>query len=76
MIEPIIITFWLEFNDRLQRKTISKVFHECEPIVVQLYEYYEKKPQKLVAVKCDSFREYLATRNYFKKGKIKNEKDK
>ena len=37
MIEPVIISFWIEINSRLYHKTIPKVYNECEPIVSQLY---------------------------------------
>ena len=47
MIEPVIITFWIEVNSRLYDKTIPKVYNECEPIVSQLYKKYEKSKHKL-----------------------------
>ena len=50
MIEPVIITFWIEVNSRLYEKTIPKVYNECEPIVSQIYEQYEKSNGKVVAV--------------------------
>ena len=65
MIEPVIISFWIEINSRLYHKTIPKVYNECEPIVTQLYEQYEKSEHKLVAVKCDTFQDYKAKMEYF-----------
>jgi|TARA_E500000318_G_scaffold82448_2_gene77824 hypothetical protein len=65
MIEPVIISFWIEINSRLYHKTITKVYNECEPIVTQLYEQYEESEHKLVAVKCDTFQDYKAKMEYF-----------
>ena len=65
MIEPVIISFWIEINSRLYHKTITKVYNECEPIVTQLYEQYEVSEHKLVAVKCDTFQDYKAKMEYF-----------
>tara|TARA_R100000995_G_scaffold48646_1_gene23336 strand:- start:3935 stop:4144 length:210 start_codon:yes stop_codon:yes gene_type:complete len=65
MIEPVIISFWIEINSRLYHKTITKVYNECEPIVEKLYEQYEKSKHKLVAVKCDTFQDYKAKMEYF-----------
>jgi len=65
MIEPVIISFWIEINSRLYHKTITKVYNECEPIVEQLYEQYEKSEHKLIAVKCDTFQDYKAKMEYF-----------
>lgn len=65
MIEPIIITFWIEVNSRLYEKTIPKVYNECEPIVSQIYEQYEKSNGKIVAVKCDTYQQYKDKREYF-----------
>ena len=65
MIEPVIITFWIEINSRLYNKTIPKVYNECQPIVAQLYEQYEKSKHKLVAVKCDTSKTYRERKEYF-----------
>ena len=65
MIEPVIITFWIEVNSRLYEKTIPKVYKECEPIVSQIYEQYEKSNGKVVAVKCDTYKQYKDKREYF-----------
>ena len=65
MIAPVIITFWIEINSRLYNKTIPKVYNECQPIVAQLYEQYEKSKHKLVAVKCDTFQDYKTKMEYF-----------
>ena len=65
MIEPVIITFWIEVNSRLCEKTIPKVYNECEPIVSQIYEQYEKSNGKIVAVKCDTYKQYKDKREYF-----------
>ena len=32
MIEPFIITFWIEINDILHEKRLTKVYNECEPL--------------------------------------------
>ncbi|MBK99808.1 MAG: hypothetical protein CMI34_00135 [Opitutales bacterium] len=58
MIEPFIITFWIEINNILHEKRLTNVHTECEPIVEKLFELYEDKPEKLIAVKCDTFLSY------------------
>ena len=68
MIEPFIITFWIEINDILHEKRLTKVYNECEPIVGKLFELYEDKPEKLIAVKCDTFLEYKHKQQWRKNG--------
>jgi len=65
MIEPVIITFWIEVNSRLYEKTLPKVYNECEPIVSQIYEQYGESNDKVVAVKCDTYKQYKDKREYF-----------
>jgi hypothetical protein len=65
MIEPVIITFWIEVNSRLYEKTLPKVYNECEPIVSQIYEQYGESNGKVVAVKCDTYKQYKDKREYF-----------
>tara|TARA_Y100001936_G_C16071373_1_gene670827 strand:+ start:1194 stop:1412 length:219 start_codon:yes stop_codon:yes gene_type:complete len=58
MIEPFIITFWVELHGRLYHKRLGKVYNDCEAVVEKLYEEYKDKEEKLVAVKCDTFMDY------------------
>ena len=65
MIEPVIITFWIEVNSILYEKTIRKVYNPCDPIVSQIYEQYARSNGKVVAVKCDTYQQYKDKREYF-----------
>lgn len=58
MIEPFIITFWVELHGRLYYRKLSRSFNDCEAIVEKLYKEFEDKEEKLVAVKCDTFMDY------------------
>ena len=58
MIEPFIITFWVELHGRLYQKRLTRSFNDCEAVVEKLYKKYEDKEEKLVAVKCDTFMDF------------------
>ena len=58
MIEPFIITFWVELHGRLYHKRLSRSFNDCEAVVEKLYKEFEDKEEKLIAVKCDTFMDY------------------
>ena len=47
MIEPFIITFWVELHGRLYHKRLSRSFNDCEAIVEKLYKEFEDKEEKL-----------------------------
>jgi len=59
MIEPLIITFWVELHGQLYHKRLGRVYNnECETVVAQLYKQFKDREEKLVAVKCDTFMDY------------------
>ena len=55
MLEYIILTIWVEYNDKLHEH-YKLTPYSCESAVEKLYEEYKDKPTKLIAVKCELFR--------------------
>ena len=57
MLEYIILTIWVEYNDKLHEH-YKLTPYSCESAVEKLYEEYKDKPTTLIAVKCDSYTEF------------------
>ena len=68
MIEPFIITFWIEINNILHEKRLTEVYGGGGGGGGKLFELYEDKPEKLIAVKCDTCLEYKHKQQWRKNG--------
>jgi len=53
MLEVYLITFWLELNDKLSMKKLAPTIN-CKSTVEKLRNKYKDRPERLVAVKCDT----------------------
>ncbi len=54
MLEAVVVTMWLESSDGKLSEHRVGISRNCEQTVRNLYEEYEDKPQKVIAVKCDT----------------------
>ena len=61
MFDYFLITVWIEYNNRIYSKFLTKLFNGCETHVEKIYKQV-KPPLKIKAVKCDTPKEFYAKR--------------
>ncbi len=54
MLEAFFVTIWLETQEGQLRSYRLKPTRECERTVEQLFLKFKDRPEKLIAVKCDT----------------------
>jgi len=57
MLEYLVLTIWVEYNNILHEH-YKLTSYSCESAVEKLYKEYKDKPTKIIAIKCDSYREF------------------
>ena len=57
MLEYLVLTIWVEYNDKLHEH-YKLTPHSCEFSVEKLYEEYKDKSKKPIAVKCESYKTF------------------
>ena len=66
MLEAVVVTMWLEGSDGKLSEHAVGISRNCEQTVKSLYEEYEDKPQKIVAIKCDTSQNIKLKQEKFK----------
>ena len=61
MFDIFLVTYWIEFNNKLYQKVYPKPVRSCVDIVEQI-SLKVKKPYKLKAVVCDEPRAFFEER--------------
>jgi hypothetical protein len=54
MLEAFFITIWLEIQEGQLRSYHLKPTRECKRTIEQLFLKFKDRPEKLIAVKCDT----------------------
>tara|TARA_R100001440_G_scaffold22246_2_gene36369 strand:- start:12166 stop:12372 length:207 start_codon:yes stop_codon:yes gene_type:complete len=67
MLEAFIITFWLEYDGGELRSYELTPTRECEQTAKKLYDKFKDRPEKLIAVKCDTSKTYREKKEYFQR---------
>tara|TARA_R100001509_G_C4820799_1_gene199736 strand:- start:187 stop:393 length:207 start_codon:yes stop_codon:yes gene_type:complete len=67
MLEAFIVTIWLEYKGGNLRSYVLPPTRECKQTVKELYDKFKDRPEKLIAVKCDTSKTYREKKEYFKR---------
>lgn len=65
MFDVYLITIWLELNGKLSMYRMTPTM-SCEDNVKDLAYKYKDRPEKLIAVKCDTLETIKEKKEYFK----------
>ena len=65
MFDVYLITIWLELNGKLSMYRTTPTM-SCEDNVKDLAYKYKDRPEKLIAVKCDTLETIKEKKEYFK----------
>ena len=67
MLEAFIVTILLEYEGGYLRSYSLMPTRECKQTVKKLYDKFKDRPEKLIAVKCDTSKTYREKKEYFKR---------
>tara|TARA_Y100000114_G_scaffold153137_1_gene172575 strand:- start:694 stop:891 length:198 start_codon:yes stop_codon:yes gene_type:complete len=65
MFDVYLLTIWLELNGKLSMYRTTPTM-SCEGTVKDLAYKYKDRPEKLIAVKCDTLETIKEKKEYFK----------
>ena len=65
MHEAFIVTIWLEYEGGYLRSYSLMPTRECKQTVKKLYDKFKDRPEKLIAVKCDTLETIKEKKEYF-----------